>query len=277
MQMVTLDQYAHLPRPNVDWLVQGLIPRPGMVMLLGPPKAGKSFLALDIANRISRGQDVLGHKSKPVPVLYIQMDTSEAIWRDRILCLEQSGYDTRSPRMLMAHPDQELRPLNVLTASGAAWIRDALHSSKAELVVLDVLREIHTGDENDSTEMKKVFDELARLFAGRTVLFVHHTRKIDPAATKVDPVAIARGSSYITGKMDAYWLLYDQRLHLTSRFAEERTLRAVQSKSGIWEFPELAVPAASVAPAPADSAAPDSLAPFESVLPVSDTHPIPHP
>ena len=239
MRLVTLHEYAHLPRPSVKWIVEGLIPRPGMAMLLGPPKAGKSFLALDIANRVAAGDPVLGHISHPSNVLYIQLDTSEAVWRDRILCLEQAGYDSKRPRMFMVHPEDEARPLNVMTASGAAFIREALQASRAELVVLDVLRECHTGDENDSTEMKKVFDELARLFAGRSVLFVHHTRKISSDSEKLDPVSVARGSSYLTGKMDAYWLLYDGQLQLVSRFSDGRTLRAQQGKDGIWTFPDL--------------------------------------
>lgn len=240
MRVVTLREYATLPRPQVQWIVEGLLPKPGMVMLMGPPKAGKSFLALDVAVRIARGQPVLGHPSHASRVLYLQLDTSEQIWRDRILALDKTGYDIDPPNLVMVHPEDEIRPVNIMTIAGQSWLQTALTTARPDLVVIDVLREIHTGDENDSTEMKRVFDELMKRLAGRSVLFVHHTRKIPDDASRIDPVAVARGSSYITGKMDAYWLLYDGRLYLTSRFEDNRVLTTRRAPSGMFEFPTTA-------------------------------------
>jgi DNA primase len=42
-----------LAQPPVEWLVEGLLPRVGVALLASEPRAGKSFLALDVALRLA--------------------------------------------------------------------------------------------------------------------------------------------------------------------------------------------------------------------------------
>lgn len=241
MRVVTLNEYADLPRTQVDWIVEHLIPRPGLVMLMGPEKAGKSFLALDVAKCAASGESVFGYACKQDNrVLYLQFDTSETIWRDRIRKLRDAGYNTTPSNLVMVHPEDQLIPWNICSANGQKWLKDVLDTANPDLVIIDVLREIHGKDENDSTAMKEVGDALIRAFTGRAVLLVHHTKKLSSDMSfDVNIGALSRGSSYITGKVDAYWLLHDGRLKIVNRFDAGRTLRAIQLDSGIWAFPEL--------------------------------------
>src|SRR4051812_32712602 len=57
-------------------LVERLLPDHSLFLLTGKPKAGKSFLALDIADSISRGSAVLGalRVNRRGPVLYLAME-----------------------------------------------------------------------------------------------------------------------------------------------------------------------------------------------------------
>ena len=61
-------------------LVDRLLPDHSLCLLTGKPKTGKSFLALDIADRISSGVPVFGELTvnRPGPVLYLAM---EKAWR----------------------------------------------------------------------------------------------------------------------------------------------------------------------------------------------------
>lgn len=239
MRIVSFDDYLDLPRPRVNWIIDGLIPRPGFVMLMGPPKAGKSFLALDLGFQVARGGTFLGRPCSKEKVLYFQLDTSERVWRDRGLSLRQAGVDTSASGLGMVHPADEMRPLNMLLSGAQSYVRKALNEFDPALVILDTLREVHTEDENDSTCMKKVFDALESLFRGRAVVVVHHTNKIAADVTDPDPVRSARGSSYVTGKMDAYWLMYDGKLRIDSRFDEKQVHRLVQTPSGMFDFPDV--------------------------------------
>ena len=213
-----------------------LIPRPGLIELMGPPKTGKSFLALDLAIKVARGEPFLGRMSRPAKVLYFQLDTSEKVMRDRGVKLRLSGYDTKAPLLGMVHPEDAIRPVNVMFQQGKEYFRKAVTTHDPELVVIDTLRECHQEDENDSTAMKTVMDELERLFTGRTLFLVHHTSKMPADVDKPDPINASRGSSYITGKVDAFWLLYKQCLTIRSRWDDPLEYKALQKRNGMFDI-----------------------------------------
>jgi RecA-family ATPase len=238
MRLVSLSTYAHLPRPNLDWIVHKLLPRPGLVLLIGPPKVGKSFLGLDIGLHVAHGRPFLGQKTNPSPVWYLQLDTSEAVWRDRLHDLEEAGVDLGGP-LYMAHPEETPRPFNILTASAQQFVRDALKEGDPGLVIVDVLRKFHSADENDSTDMKKVSDVLDTLFHDRCLLVLHHTRKLSAEVENPDVTHLARGSGFITGQADAIWLLVNGKLKIVSRFDEDLTYRAERQDTGLFTFPDI--------------------------------------
>ena len=238
VRLVTLAEYAVLPRPTLGWITHKILPKPGLVLLVGPPKAGKSFLALDIALRVARGQPILGQPTVPHPVLFLQLDTSETVWRDRLHQLREMG-DDLAGNVLMPHPEDMPRGgIDILTASGRAFLTAALLQGNPGLVIVDILRELSHMDENDSTEMKAVGDAICDIMANRCVLLVHHTKKIsrdeDP-----DPMIAGRGTGYIKGKVDAVWLLWHGRLKIVPRFDEPVTYRAEQTDTGMFTFPDL--------------------------------------
>jgi hypothetical protein len=245
VRLVNPLEYIETPRPDITWLAEGLIPKPGYLLLLGPPKVGKSFLAWDWASRIASGRDVLGAKvSKPGVVLYIQLDTKEAAWRTRLQTLASAGYDLNIPNLKFVHPDDMMMPLLVTTRTGYDFLKDAISTAGPDLVIIDVLRELHQEDENDSTAIKRVFDVLESLFAGLSVILIHHTRKMsDEDKDNPDPSVLARGSSYITGRVDGYWLLYGnspkRKLYFESRFREASVQNVVQDSVGIFTFPDI--------------------------------------
>src|SRR5262249_38175398 len=58
----------------VNYLVKGVVPREGMVVIWGPPKCGKSFLTLDLAINIALGWKYRGRKVKQGAVVYLALD-----------------------------------------------------------------------------------------------------------------------------------------------------------------------------------------------------------
>lgn len=246
IRTVSPEEYLNTPRPQLNWLVTGLIPKPGYMILMGPPKAGKSFLAFDIAAKVSAGEDVMGyHTPAAKKVLYLQLDTKEAAWTERLKKLKEAGYNLNLPNLRLVHQDDMMLPCLITTPRGQVFLKTLLDNTNPELVIVDVLREIHGEDENDSTSMKKVFDAMEPVFSQTSVLLLHHTRKIgqDERGNAPDPVSLARGSSYITGRVDGYWLLYGdapfRKLHFESRFQEAQTTTAKQGHDGMFSFPEL--------------------------------------
>lgn len=238
-----------MERPTLGWTVPSLIPKPGFVILMGPPKLGKSYLALQIALAVAQGREVFGVPvGTPKKVLYLQFDTSEVIWRERILELEDQGISIDGV-VDMVNPEVMRLPINIANKDDQLWLLDVLHQSSPDLVIIDVIREIHTAQENDSTEMKYVSDCMTRIFGQYSVIAIHHTRKVPclDIDNPPDPYIVARGSSYITGKADAYWLLigteqFGYRLSITSRFDHNQLLVAERESCGFWSFPGVAIP-----------------------------------
>ena len=233
--------------PPVRWLIHRVIPAGGLILLVGPPKAGKSFLALQVALAVAQGQPFLGQPcAEARPVLYLQLDTPAALWQQRLADLAASGVDLSGP---LWFPDPASQPVSasILVPEGREWVRSVVEACDPDLVVIDTLREAHGADEDSSTSMKAVMDALRTAVGRRAVLVVHHNRKPGLEGGADDPVQASRGSTYLTGRMDAVWLLrrlpsprdgVRHELRVASRYDVDLTYRAVQTESGLWRFPD---------------------------------------
>jgi RecA-family ATPase len=239
VRLVTLQEYAHTVRTTAAWTVHRLVPRPGLVVLLGPPKVGKSYLALQLALAVANGRPFLGQPSVPGPVWYLQLDTGEGLWTERLCRMEEAGHDLSGP-VFMMHPDDRPRGFNFLRPADQDLVRSVLSTCDPSLVIIDVLRKFHSANENDSTEMKALGDAIDRVFASRSVLVLHHTRKRSDGSddgSHPNMTNLSRGSSFLTGQADATWLLGRNRLMIESRFDEPTTYVLAQDEVGAWVFP----------------------------------------
>lgn len=57
--------------PPLEWRMEGIIPSRSLFMLYGPPKAGKSFVSLDMTAHIATGRPWNDRHVKPCPQLYV--------------------------------------------------------------------------------------------------------------------------------------------------------------------------------------------------------------
>lgn len=241
MRVVSINDYARLDRPSLAWLIPRYLPAPSLIVLLGEPKVGKSFFALQIANVIGSGGRLWGEQAKRGRVLYLQFDTSEMVWRERITTMREYGLGL-SDNIFLVHPDDNPKWCDITDPAIQRWWRQAIEQTKPDVIIVDVYREIHRKDENDSTAGKVVGDTLMELVKGYATILLHHTPKIDLSAVDPDevrPVNLARGSSYLAGKADALWLLSQHRLWIAPRFGESFHTEARLNTPGLWSFPAL--------------------------------------
>jgi hypothetical protein len=56
------------------YLVKGLLPNRGLVVIWGPPKCGKSFWATDLGLHIALGWEYRGRRVQQAPVIYIALE-----------------------------------------------------------------------------------------------------------------------------------------------------------------------------------------------------------
>lgn len=69
ISLVPFNQIDLLTKPRD--LIKGLVPNPGLTILYGQPKVGKSFVAFDMAMHVAMGRDYCGRRVMQGPVIYI--------------------------------------------------------------------------------------------------------------------------------------------------------------------------------------------------------------
>jgi len=187
------------------WLVSGVVPERGLVVISGDPYTSKSFSALEMCRAVATGTPFMGYF--PVEhegtTLYIGEDspTWDIAAQVRKLLAGADMLGGATPRhMLFANK----HGASLNTDDGLGQILKLVARHDPVLVVLDSLRELHDQDENDSQVMRRIMGRIRKiteLECGPTVVVVHHNGK--PGQEQRGAIHRARGSSAINGAADA--------------------------------------------------------------------------
>jgi RecA-family ATPase len=152
------------------------------------------------------------------PVAYLQIDTPRFEMKTRFRNLIDHGYDMT--KIAVMDLNVAPYPFNILMPQHQTWLRQQLDVIKPVFVVIDTLREAHEGNENDSTDMKKVVNALVKVCRPAAIAFISHSRK-DSAMNQMgadsDLMDEGRGSSYMSGRMDTVMKFTDKTLTMKGR------------------------------------------------------------
>lgn len=233
-RVLTGEEYLALPRSPQRFLIEPLLPESGALLVYGAPKTGKSYAVLQMLTCLSSGVPWMGfptHVPKG-PIVYIQLDTPRGTWSSRVAKLVKAGH----PVDLLHQADRETLgtfPFDILDPSHFYLLKDALAEVNPSVVVFDTLRECHSGDSNDDTAMRNVVGELVKVSHPAALVLVHHDRKPNhdrPADLMND----ARGSQYLTGRMDGIIRFTKQHIYYGGRDIEEGSIEAERDDEGLW-------------------------------------------
>jgi RecA-family ATPase len=243
--IVSGSDYLALPREPETWLIDGLLPVSGSMLLYGDPKVGKSYAALQLATCMTAGVDWLGFSIPQAhPVVYVQLDTPRTLWAKRVQDLVSAGF----PVDAVHQTDRQLLdcfPFDILKPDHFKKLTIALSSLSVKsdegeevdtppgAVIIDTLREAHSGDENDSTEMQEVIASLEACVKPAALILVSHSRKSNPEQG-YSLMNDNRGSNYIVGRMDAICRFSPKSMRVTSRSMEEHSVDLERNDDGTW-------------------------------------------
>lgn len=183
--------------PAIRWQIKRILPSKDVVAIYGPPGAGKSFMALDMAVHIASGQDWMGYRTKQATVVYVVLEAA-------------NGFSGRLKAWEMHHGKELPDDFHVVAHSPFAFsspkdINDLIESIGATVgkehgglvVFIDTLaRAMGTYEENDNGDMGRVIqasDAISRAL-GCTVGLVAHPGK--------DHTKGLRGGSALLGGLD---------------------------------------------------------------------------
>jgi AAA domain/Bifunctional DNA primase/polymerase, N-terminal len=154
------------------YLVKGIVPHEGLIVVWGEPKCGKSFWTFDLALHVALGRQYRDYKVKQGCVVYFALEGSGGFnkrieaWRMHHI-LDRS---TDVPFHLLASPVDLIRDQkNIIQAIEAQGVAPAL-------VVIDTLNRSLNGSENDPKDMGnfvKAADAIRERF-GAAVIVIHH-------------------------------------------------------------------------------------------------------
>lgn len=196
------------PEGREDWLIEGLWANEAVGCIGGTPKAGKTWLALEMALAVASGQSCLGHfpVKNPGPVILFCAEDGPRAVQERVAGLAKArGIDFAR------------LPVGWIDAA-AIWLDDPTHQKrlgltvaamKPRLLVLDPLVRLHRGDENSAGDVANVLGYLRALQREHhvAIVLVHHVRKSGAS----EPGQALRGSGdlHAWGDSNAYLLKRD--------------------------------------------------------------------
>ena len=192
--------------PPAPWLVSGLITKGGTAVAAGEPKAGiKTWMLIEIAVAIATGTRAFGefYAEQGRVAFFFAEDQAQSV-RNRVRAILAGGDRTIAPSQLLLQPRGEF--IDVLKDDDLAWvIASARRLGKIDLLVLDPLRDVHSGEEDKSDSMRDVMRRLRLLgeVIGCTVAVSHHVPKQTKDTAARRPGQNLRGSSAIHGSIDS--------------------------------------------------------------------------
>lgn len=233
----SIDSYLQLPRDHETWLLKPLIPASGAALLYGAPKLGKTYLAIQMALAISGHDDnwlgfpVIQHGR----VLLLQLDTPRSVFAHRFDDLiNKNGIKYNSDQLMLADRECiEHYPLDILQPAHMKYLYSIIQPLHPVAVIVDTLRESHSGDEDTSTTSRNVIANLVGATHPAALILVSHSRKSNPDMDK-SLMDDHRGSSYIAGRMDAIMRLTRTRLYFSGRSIEEDHIKLQRQDNGLW-------------------------------------------
>lgn len=230
--IVTGDDYLKLPSAPETWLVEGLVPSGGSLLLYGDPKVGKSYAAMQLSIAIANGTEWLGFPARPGKVVYIQLDTPRSLWQKRMRDLHESGVD--GSMIFQADRETLPYPYDILQPDHQNLLRSSLVTIKPDVVVMDTIRMCHSQDENDSTTIKNVYSELVKVAAPAALIIVAHARK--QGDNGADVINDNRGSNFLVGAVDAIVKMHKHTIYYAGRAIEDSSKRVKRMPNFFWEL-----------------------------------------
>ncbi len=205
---------------RADFLIDGFL-KPGLAILAGSPKIGKSWMVLQLCLSVSKGETFWGMDTKESTVLYIDLEDSEQRMQERIVRSTEEASDKLKITFSCSQLGEGI----------ADEIRNFVQEyPDASLVVIDTFQKIrmplgqtsYAVDYAEISHLKRVADEL-----NICILLVHHTRKMGDS----DCMNEISGTNGIAGSADTLMVLKKPKrtdrkaeLYCTGRDIEDRSL-----------------------------------------------------
>lgn len=186
----------------IQWVWEYMLP-PGLALIAGASKTGKSWFVLQLALSVAAGADFLGKGTKENKVLYLAVEDGERRLQGRMNKLLENA--KASPNLLFMIKAKALS--NGLVEQLTPYVIDGV-----KLIIIDTLQKIRGAHSSNKNAYAADYEDMGKLkeFADKyeiAVLLVHHVRKMKDE----DPYNMISGTNGIMGAADTIMLLMKEK------------------------------------------------------------------
>ena len=224
----TIGQLLTNPPPPIQWVIEELLSE-GVTVFAGPPKLGKSLMALQLCSNVTLGHTTLGKfTTKPGRIHYFGLEDNLRRFYDRVKIQKLEIDPDKFHVYTETEPGQYT--LNFIEGLVTAF-------PDTKIVVIDTMEKVR-GESKARTqysadyEFVGAFQQIALKYH-IAIILVHHTREMEnPDQEVLDAVSGTRG---ITAAAENIWVL--QRAKNISYNADLRILgKGMDSADYVLDF-----------------------------------------
>lgn len=214
------DVWGHRPQLAPE-LIPGILRKGRKLMIVGASKTGKSMLLSELAIAIAEGTPWLGRLCAKGRVLYVNLEIPEDTFWNRIIDIYEALGLTAGSNLTVWNLRGYATQMDKLTPK---LIRRA-RKINPEVVIIDPIYKVLTGDENSAEQMARFcneFDKLCTQLGASTIYCHHHSKGAQGGKNSMDR---ASGSGVFARDADA--LLDMTQLNLTEAVITQEKNKAV--------------------------------------------------
>ncbi|MBD5103291.1 MAG: AAA family ATPase [Ruminococcaceae bacterium] len=223
LELISSVEIMNTPMKKQRFIVDGMI-YPGLHILSGDPKIGKSWMMLDMCLAVAKGESFLGRKTEQGQVVYMALE-------DTFVSLQSRMYE------LTDEPSENLSFALIVNSIGSGLEEDLQECKNQfpnlKLVVIDTLQKIRNtidtkygADYRELSALKSLADSI-----GIAIVLVHHNRK----AHDSNPNNLISGTNGIAGCADGLLVFTrnseNAKLHISGRGAPSLELNLKREKA----------------------------------------------
>jgi hypothetical protein len=202
--MPTLPEFLAWVPPTPAWLLPGLIPT-GRTIIVGRPKAGKTFLSVQIAESLSTGRPLVGRwaPTRTWRVLYVHLDEPSHVFHEQLTKMRATGtYVLTWWDCARSHPDWV--PRYPLEGVGPLRLAAVIAAHQPEVLIIDGLTYLAAElDQNEARGVKQLYVRLARIWSGPQILLAHANKTAAQGEGR-HPIERVKGATELTADADGY-------------------------------------------------------------------------
>jgi hypothetical protein len=192
---LSLEAFFALELPEIEFVVEEILPAESACLLDGREKSGKGLLSLDLCASVALGEPFLDRAVNEGPAIYCAAEEHLRDVRSRVAA--RLGNRRDAPLYILPLDGSTEDRLQLEDPIGMQRLLGMIEELQPVVVVLDTLRELHSCREDLSDEMGPLLRPVRQLAhqTGTTIVVNHHQNKGGGY----------RGSTAIRAAFDLQW------------------------------------------------------------------------